>query len=352
MQPLTHQVDVITYRDPCARCRALAIEAHMAACHGRARLAARLEKTAKIQPAINTQGIFRLRHRYLSVCCRYNATMANGTLYKLASFSTGDEGGNPAGVWIGEELPSPASMQEIAADVGASETAFIAPAAGRRRVVRYYSPEVEVSFCGHATIASGIVLGREEGEGVYEFDTSIGTVVVTAWIQDGQVVASLRSVDTRHEAIDDPDLQEILECLHWDDDILDLAIPPVKAFAGAWHLVIATHSADLLAGLDYDFDRLKDVMQRLDLTTLQLIYREREDLFQSRNPFPIGGIFEDPATGAAAAALGGYLRDAGFNSAPFTFRVMQGVTMGMPSLINVEVPEVGGIIVSGTGRDL
>jgi PhzF family phenazine biosynthesis protein len=278
--------------------------------------------------------------------------MTNGTLYKLASFSTGDEGGNPAGVWIGDELPSVERMQEIAADVGASETAFIAPTAGRHRVVRYYSPEVEVSFCGHATIASGIVLGRKDGEGIYEFETAIGRVAVTTWIHDGHVKASLRSVDTRHEAIDDPDLCEILDCLHWDGADLDLKIPPIKAYAGAWHLVIATNSADTLAQLDYEFERLKTVMQRLDLTTLQLIYREREDLFQSRNPFPVGGIVEDPATGAAAAALGGYLRDTGIIDAPWQFRIRQGVTMGMPSLINVEVPEDGGIIVSGTGRDL
>ena len=47
MQPLAHQVDVITDRNPCARCSALAIEAHVAACHGRTRLAARLEKNGK-----------------------------------------------------------------------------------------------------------------------------------------------------------------------------------------------------------------------------------------------------------------------------------------------------------------
>jgi PhzF family phenazine biosynthesis protein len=75
-------------------------------------------------------------------------------------------------------------------------------------------------------------------------------------------------------------------------------------------------------------------------------------LFHSRNPFPIGGIYEDPATGAAAAALGGYLRDAGFVETPFTFQIKQGVAMGMPSLINVSVPRDGGIVVSGAGRDI
>ncbi len=47
-------------------------------------------------------------------------------------------------------------MQRIAAEVGFSETAFVAPDAGLERVIRYYSPAAEVSFCGHATIAAGV----------------------------------------------------------------------------------------------------------------------------------------------------------------------------------------------------
>ena len=55
--------------------------------------------------------------------------MNSGTLYLLSAFSNNPEGGNPAGVWIGDALPDPAEMQRIAADVGFSETAFIAPPA-------------------------------------------------------------------------------------------------------------------------------------------------------------------------------------------------------------------------------
>ena len=278
--------------------------------------------------------------------------MSDSTLFKLAAFPMDDEGGNPAGVWIGDELPPAVEMQRIAADVGASETAFIAPASGANRTIRYFSPEIEVSFCGHATIASGVVLGRESGEGTYVLDTSIGEVEVTARYQDGEMVASLRSVDPRQDAISDSVLQKALECLHWTSADLDPTIPPVKAYAGAWHLIVAASKADTLAKLDYDFDALKALMQRLNLTTLQLVWRERSDLFHSRNPFAIGGVFEDPATGAAAAALGGYLRDAGLVEAPCSFRILQGEAMGMPSLINVEVPENGGIIVSGGARSI
>jgi len=56
--------------------------------------------------------------------------MTSGTLHRLAAFSSNPEGGNPAGVWIGDALPEPGVMQRIAAEVGYSETAFVAPAAG------------------------------------------------------------------------------------------------------------------------------------------------------------------------------------------------------------------------------
>ena len=276
----------------------------------------------------------------------------DGKLYQLASFSIGDAGGNPAGVWIGDELPDAPTMQQIAADVGASETAFIAPAVGSRRTIRYFSPEVEVSFCGHATIASGVVLGREDGDGTYVLDTSIGEVEVTAKQRGSEMAASLQSVATEQKQIARATLQEALNCLGWNEDDLDPGIPPINAFAGAWHYILAVANQDTLANLDYDFDALKALMQREGLTTLQLVWRERDDFFHSRNPFPIGGILEDPATGAAAAALGGYLRDANIVDPPLQFEIRQGEFMGMPSLIHVAVPEDGGIIVSGVARDL
>lgn len=278
--------------------------------------------------------------------------MNNGKLYHLAAFTEGDTGGNPAGVWIGDELPDAATMQQIAADVGASETAFVAPAAGPRRTVRYFSPETEVTFCGHATIASGVTLGLNNGPGTYSFDTPAGEVAVTAEHRDGAMEASLRSVATRHEAIPDGLLAEALDQLGWSCDDLDPSLPPVKAWAGAWHYVIAVTNRQTLTNLDYDFEGLKALMQREGLTTLQLVWREVEHLFHSRNPFPVGGVAEDPATGAAAAALGGYLRDAGLMAAPFEFEILQGESIGMPSRIFVNVPVDGGIIVRGRARSI
>jgi len=273
-------------------------------------------------------------------------------LLRMAAFTTDPAGGNPAGVWIGEELPSGAEMQRIAAEVGFSETAFLAPTSGRDRTVRYYSPEKEISFCGHATIASGVVLGERDGDGMYRLATAVGEVPVEVRVRDGVRTAALTSVDPRHEAAPVTLLAGALAALRWDAADLDPAIPPVCAYAGAWHLVLAAGRAERLADLEYDFDRLRSIMLAADLTTLQLIHRERADLIHARDPFPVGGVVEDPATGAAAAALGGYLRDAGLLAAPATFRIRQGEAMGRPSLLTVDVPPSGGVVVSGAAVPL
>ena len=66
------------------------------------------------------------------------------------------------------------------------------------------------------------------------------------------------------------------------------------------------------------------LMAARDWTTIQLVHREGPDRFHARNPFPPGGVVEDPATGAAAAAFGGYLRELGAVAAPATVTIHQG----------------------------
>jgi PhzF family phenazine biosynthesis protein len=275
-----------------------------------------------------------------------------GTVRRLSAFTTDPAGGNPAGVWIGDELPDVATMQGIAAEVGFSETAFVAPADGADRTVRYFSPLAEVPFCGHATIAAGVALGESSGDGTYRFATAAGEVPVTVEDTGGVRRASLTSVPPRHTAPPDHLIVTFLVALGWDREDLDPAIPPVSAYAGAWHLVLAVSRRERLASLEYDFTRLQQLMLGEDLTTLQLVWREDEHTFHSRNPFPVGGVVEDPATGAAAAALGGYLRDAHLIETPAVVTIHQGHDMGRPSLLTVTIPARGGVVVSGTAVDI
>jgi PhzF family phenazine biosynthesis protein len=274
------------------------------------------------------------------------------SLHRYAAFATTPTGGNPAGIWIGDLLPDPATMQRIAAEVGFSETAFIAPVTGRERTVRYYSPEAEVAFCGHATIASGVLLGEQDDDGLFQLSTKVGVVPVDVRRRNGVRTASLTSVLPRHEPAPADLMRDALTALRWDATDIDDTIPPARAYAGVWHLVIAARTHARLQHLDYDFDVLKRIMLADGLTTLQLVWRESEFVFHSRNPFPVGGVVEDPATGAGAAALGGYLRDAGLIATPAELVIHQGADMGRPSRIEVTIPPSGGVVVTGSAVEL
>ncbi|MFD0821104.1 PhzF family phenazine biosynthesis protein, partial [Micromonospora zhanjiangensis] len=158
------------------------------------------------------------------------------------------------------------------------------------------------------------------------------------------------SVPPRTVPLAADDLTELLAALRWAPADLDPALPPRVAYAGAWHPVLAAVSRRRLADLDYDFDALGALMARHDWTTVDLLWRESSTVFHARNPFPPGGVIEDPATGAAAAALGGYLRERGLVRPPATVTVHQGHDLGRPSLLRVDVPTGPdtGIAVTGT----
>lgn len=277
------------------------------------------------------------------------------SLQRLAAFTTSPEGGNPAGVWIGDSLPPPQGMQQIAAEVGYSETAFLAPAgADDEWIIRYYSPEMEVEFCGHATIASAVALADRSGDGPMPLHTAVllhtvvGEVPVIVETRDGLTSATLTTVEPQRRDVPDDVLDQALAALEWSRDALDPALAPDLAFAGAWHLVLGVAERQTLAELDYDFEALKTVMTDTGLTTVQIVWRENDLVVHSRNPFPVGGVIEDPATGAAAAALAGSLRLRGLVDPPTDLTIHQGVDMGRPSVIHVHIPTTGGIEVTGT----
>src|SRR5690606_9700026 len=154
----------------------------------------------------------------------------------------------------------------------------------------------------------GVQLGELQGEGEYLFEILPGTVAVLVSVERGMLVASLTSVEPRHERFGLARLLEYMQVLGWDKNERDESIPVASADAGAWHRAIAAASLDRLNLPSYDLQQLESLMLEDDLTTIQLIWRESDRVIHARDPFPVGGVVEDPATGAAAAALGGYLR--------------------------------------------
>ncbi|MFE0473180.1 PhzF family phenazine biosynthesis protein [Streptomyces sp. NPDC058947] len=275
-------------------------------------------------------------------------------ILRYVAFSTDPAGGNPAGVVLDADGADDAAMLAAAAEVGYSETAFVTEARDGSLAVRYFSPLAEVPFCGHATVATvatAVAHAERHGTGRLLLRTAAGPVpVTTERAADGTLMATLVSVAPRTAPIGEAELAELLAILGWSTADLDPDLPPRAAFGGAWHPVLATTSPDRLADLDYDMPALAALMAREGWTTIDLIRRESPTVFHARNPFPPGGVVEDPATGAAAAALGGYLRELGLVTPPATLTIHQGVAMGRPSVITVSVPEGAdtGIAVTGT----
>ncbi|MFC8538834.1 PhzF family phenazine biosynthesis protein [Streptomyces sp. NPDC057249] len=280
-------------------------------------------------------------------------------ILRYTAFSADPEGGNPAGVVLDASALDEAAMLAVAADLGYSETAFLtgrteaSQPGARGYAVRYFSPKAEVPFCGHATVAAALALAERDGPGEVEFATPAGTVPVTVVDEGGELRATLTSVEPRVEDVDAGDLAEALAALDWPAADLDPALPPRIAYAGARHLVLAAATRKRLAALHYDFARLEALMHRLDLTTVQLVWRASDAVFHVRDPFPVGGVVEDPATGAAAAAFGAYLRELGLVPEAAVLTLHQGEDMGRPGTLTVTLGAGDARVrVSGTGTRL
>ncbi|WP_308425887.1 PhzF family phenazine biosynthesis protein [Nonomuraea cavernae] len=253
---------------------------------------------------------------------------------KYAAFTTVPSGGNPAGVVLDARDMSDAEMLAIAAELGYSETAFLLSTGERKYRIRFFSPLAEVSFCGHATIASSVALGERIGPGTVELTTQAGPVPVEiAADPAGGITATLTSPPTSTRPASEEEVRLALATLGWSADDLDPAYPAHVANAGNDHLVLAAATRDRLADLDYDFDALGKIMAELGWITVHLFWAESPTVFHARDPFPPGGIIEDPATGAAAAAFTGYLRDLGRLDDGTVLTIHQGVDMGRPSLL-------------------
>ena len=122
--------------------------------------------------------------------------------------------------------------------------------------VRYFAPSIEVTFCGHATIATAVALGERRGAGRFVLHTKAGEVPVDVPDDAGRLKATLTSVE--------PDLADLDATRSRRAagrarlvaaTISTTTLPPKVAYAGAWHPVIAAKSRERLADLHYDFER-------------------------------------------------------------------------------------------------
>ena len=266
-------------------------------------------------------------------------------------------GGNPAGIVLDASGLDDAEMQSIAAEVGYAETAFVTvPMVGddpRRSRLRYFSPVAEVPFCGHATVATAVALAERDGAGALTFETGVGPIIIETRQTDAGLTASFTSVDPAVRAIAPEVLTALLELLGASRTSLRPGYPPLQAYAGNWHPVLVFADQAEFDAFTFDPAALRALMdaQGWAGTVTTLCVRGAGE-FEARNLFPVGTLSEDPATGSAAASVGGYLRELGLLAPPTRVIIRQGRHVGRPSLLLVDVPVSGGIVVSGTATEI
>lgn len=271
-------------------------------------------------------------------------------ILRIAAFSEGNQGGNPAGVVIVEALPDAQIMQQVAAEVGFSETVFAARTKDGWRT-RYFAPAFEVPFCGHATIALGAALAMREGDGVFPLILNQSWITVEGSSQGDVLQAALQSPPTSSKAALPEQIAEALDLFGLTQNDLNPDLPPALIHGGADHFSLTLSARETLSAMHYDFDSGRALMLKNGWVTIVLSYVQTPQLFHTRNVFAAGGVYEDPATGAATAALAGYLRDLNWphHSA---IDIIQGEDMGMRSRLHADIvtPQGGSIRVSGTAR--
>ena len=273
-------------------------------------------------------------------------------LFKVSAFSIEGRGGNPAGVVLADKFPEDQEMLALAVEVNYSEIVFAVKQSQGWRV-RYFSPKMEVLFCGHATIALGAILAAQFGSGEFSLMLNEMVIPVQGLCQSDTMSASFQSAPASHSSVDPELLQRAYALFGFQNQDIDFRIPPQCIFAGAHHLVLALKSRSCLAEMSYDFTKGRDLLQAASLTTLMLVFAESDKEFHVRNIFPNGGIYEDPATGSAAAAFAGYIQNI-FWPTSESITIFQGEEMGKRSKIRVLFPPTSaeGLRVHGSVHEI
>jgi trans-2,3-dihydro-3-hydroxyanthranilate isomerase len=265
-------------------------------------------------------------------------------------------GGNPLAVLPDARGLDTAAMQRIAREFNLSETVFVLPpeATGHSRRLRIFTPAAELPFAGHPTIGTALILAAIgevplDGDTRIVFEEGAGPVPVTIRAQDGRpVFAQLRAPRA-------PELQGGLApalvasavCLSPSELVTEQGLPRVVS-CGLPFLLVRLRDREALGRARLNRSVWARHLEGTAAAHVFLFADARDDAdhdFQARMFAPGGGVEEDPATGSAAAALGGWL---GLTS-PLTDGtigrvIAQGLEIGRPSRLEVEVEKRAGAV--------
>jgi PhzF family phenazine biosynthesis protein len=210
-------------------------------------------------------------------------------LLQVDSFTDRAFAGNPAGVALLDRAADAPWMLSVAAEVNVAETAFLVRTGEGRYDLRWFSPQVEIDLCGHATLASAHVLWTEGRE----------TVDVLAFATRSGELLARRLGDGRIE-LDFPANTAVDASI--DEDVLgSLGVKPVRTAqtANGWIVVEVATAAEVRTA-EPDLVRLGGLTEHAVIVTAA---GDGDADIVSRVFGPAIGIPEDPATGSAHCVL-------------------------------------------------
>ena len=213
-------------------------------------------------------------------------------MYQVDAFASRVFQGNPAAVLVLDAFLEDALMQSIAAENNLSETVFCVTRPDGEFDLRWFTPTVEIEFCGHATIATAHVLKAELGlQPPFKFHTQIGGLSVKTDGDDYILNAPILPAKS----------VEITQTMK-----AAFPMPLRSAFTAGPNLYVVAREADAVAPFKPDFSKIIPLSGHgVGLTAKG----EGAYDFVSRLFFPAEGIDEDPVTGSAHAALAPYWGD-------------------------------------------
>lgn len=267
-------------------------------------------------------------------------------------------GGNPLAVVPQAEGLAEAQMQLIAREFNFSETVFVLPPQrpDHTRRLRIFTPTAEMPFAGHPTIGAAFVLAavgeialnREETDIVFEEEVGLVRVRVQA-TRGRPISARLSAAQTPQFGPAPPETSQIAAMLSLTEQVVAPEAYPLQAIScGVPYLIVPLDGLEAVRAIRVRRDLWETALASYWAPNIYAFSREAErngvDL-HARMFAPALGVNEDPATGAAALALAGYLaRLDPLRVGTLRWRIEQGLEMGRPSQVEIEADKVAGEI--------
>ncbi len=239
-----------------------------------------------------------------------------------------------------------------------SEVTFVYPAAdaAHTRRVRIFTPEKEMPFAGHPTIGTAAALALAEGvlggatQGQVRLDLKIGTVPVDVRVEgEGLAWGELAVAKLPEVGPPAPTLNTLADILSLSAaDLVGGALSPQAVSCGYPFLLVPLKSVDAVQRARVRVDLWEQTLKRSWAPEILVAARDPEHgdhAWRARMFAPGINVPEDPATGSAIAAFGGWLamKDPKPDGA-FAWTIRQGIEMGRPSLLEVRSAKAGGSV--------